>query len=56
MGIYRINFFIFIIFDAYNQLNIKNKLEFIVNHDITQKSERQKRNAKRLNLIQTKKI
>ena len=29
MGIYRINFFIFIIFDAYNQLNIKNKLEFI---------------------------
>ena len=43
MGIYRFNFFIFIICDAYNQLNIENKLGFIVNHDIIEKSERQKR-------------
>jgi hypothetical protein len=29
--------------DAYNQLNIENKLGFIVNNDISEKSERQKR-------------
>jgi hypothetical protein len=44
MGIYRFNFFIFIICDAYSQLNIENKLGFLVNHDIIEKSERQKRN------------
>jgi hypothetical protein len=39
MGIYRFNFFVFLICDAYNQLNIDNKLGFIVNHDIKEKSE-----------------
>jgi hypothetical protein len=43
MGIYRFNFFIFIICDANNQLNIEYKLGFIVNHDIIEKSERQER-------------
>ena len=43
MGMFRYNFFFFIVCDAYNQLNIENKLGFILNHDITEKSEGQKR-------------
>ena len=52
MGIYRFNFFVFLICDAYNQLNIKNKLGFIVNHDITEKSERQKRKREEADVVQ----
>ena len=43
MGINRFNFFVFIKCGAYNQLNIDNKLGFIVNNDISEKSERLKR-------------
>ena len=43
MGMTRFNFFVFIICDSYNQLNIENKLGFIVNNDISEKSERLKR-------------
>ena len=39
----RFNFFVFIICDAYNQLNIENKLGFILNHDISEKSDMLKR-------------
>ena len=52
MGIYRFNFFVFLICDAYNQLNIENKLGFIVNHDITEKSERQKRKREEADVVQ----
>ena len=43
MGMTRFNFFVFIICDSYNQLNIENKIGFIVNNDISEKSERLKR-------------
>ena len=52
MGIYRFNFFVFLICDAYNQLNIENKLGFIVNHDIKEKSERQKRKRDEADVVQ----
>ena len=41
---HRFNFFVFIICDAYNQLNIENKLGFILNHDISEKSDKLERN------------
>jgi hypothetical protein len=47
MSMHRFNFFVFIIFDAYNQLNIENKLGFILNHDISEKSDRLKTEARR---------
>lgn len=37
------NRFVFIICDSYNQLNIENKLGFLTNNDILEKSERLKR-------------
>ena len=43
MSMHRFNFFVFIICDAYNQLNIENKLGFILNHDISEKSDMLKR-------------
>ena len=43
MSMNRFNFFVFIICDAYNQLKIENKLVFILNHDISEKSDRLKR-------------
>ena len=52
MCTYRFNFFVFLICDAYNQLNIENKLGFIVNHDITEKSERQKRKREEADVVQ----
>jgi len=52
MGIYRFNFFVFLICDAYNQLNIDNKLGFIVNHDIKEKSKRQKRKRNEADVVQ----
>jgi hypothetical protein len=43
MSANRYNFFLFILCNAYNQLNIDNKLEFIVNYYITEKTEQAKR-------------
>ena len=43
MGMTRFNLIVFIICDAYNQLNIENKLDFIVNNYISEISERLKR-------------
>ena len=43
MSLNRFNVFVFIIWDAYNQLNIENKLGFILNHDISEKSDRLRR-------------
>ncbi len=37
---------------VYNQLNIKNKLGFIVNHDITEKNELQKRKREEADVVQ----
>jgi hypothetical protein len=50
MGINRFNFFVFIKCGAYNQLNIDNKLGFIVNNDISEKSERLKRKLDEIEL------
>ena len=44
MSMHRFNFFVFIICDEYNQLNIENKLGFILNHDISEKSDKLERN------------
>ena len=43
MSMHRFNFFVYIICDEYNQLNIENKLGFILNHDISEKSDMLKR-------------
>ena len=43
MPVNKYNFFLFILCNAYNQLNIDNKLGFIENHYLTEKSEQAKR-------------
>ena len=54
MSVNRYNFFIFILCDSYNQLNIDNKLGFIENHYMSEKTEQAKRKyAEPLELIDT---
>jgi hypothetical protein len=44
MNMNRFNFFLYIICDAYNQLNIDNQLEYLDNNYMSEKSFRYKRN------------
>jgi hypothetical protein len=54
MSVNRYNFFIFILCDSYNQLNIDNKLGFIENHYMSEKTDQAKRKyAEPLELIDT---